>query len=451
MKERENVRESIPGYAMSGCWKLKQKAGLLLLAVPVMAWGQTPSPQASAQNYPGTSSSATKDVGSASSVDDSDVARKDLSRCHVYQVKSLPGSHLFASEFIETIATDPTGAANVEWGLTSDLSSKVPAQDRAMYISKSSDGGVTWTQAARIDSRYFDAGIGEGLRNGLGVVPGGTEFVITTQRGLFQVFPQSNASATVVKSIPGPRVPHARPKVTIPKEEGDPVRAGVVLITADGKRMLVGYGYFDLDPQLFSYHKDEEGSWIEDRVLPRLPSDMDLLSMQFDDSKNPHPGSLYVGTGDQAYRLNLRTMKWVRIRGVGPDSAIHGMTLVGGLHLAACWGIYNPAGADAVKRVTKARFLLHRAKDETGPNLRAYSIEVDPSNPEREIVTSITGVYSSKDGGKTWRRLNDLPEGEFRTAHFNPDGSVMISGIAGTFLANPFSNACSLHLRTRNH
>jgi hypothetical protein len=434
---------------MSGSQKLTQTIVSLLMVAPMIAWGQISLSQASTPNNPAPSAITSASVA-APYLDDSDAARKDLESCHIHQVKSLPGSHLFASEFIETIATDPDPTTGILWALTSDLSSEVPSQDRAMYISKSSDGGVNWSQVARIDSRYFDAGIGEGLRNGLGVVPGGHEFVITTQRGLFQVFPQSNDSATVVIPIPGPRVPHVRPKVSIPKEEGDPVRAGVVLITADGRRMLVGYGYFDLDPQLFSYHKDKDGLWIQDSPLPRLPTDTDLLSMQFDNSRKPHPSSLYVGTGDQAYRLNLHTMKWIRIRGVGPDSAIHGMTMVGGLHLAACWGIYNPAGGDVVKRVTHAKFLLHRAKDETGPNLRAYSIEVDPSNPNREVVTSITGVYSSKDGGKIWKRLSDLPEGEYRTAHFNPDGSVIVSGIAGTFLANPFSSACSLHLRTRN-
>jgi hypothetical protein len=143
-------------------------------------------------------------------------------------------------------------------------------------------------------------------------------------------------------------------------------------------------------------------------------------------------------------------MKWTLIDGVGPDSAIHGMSTVGGLHLAACWGVYNPSKEGAVTRVTNARFLLHRAKDEAGPNIRAYSIEVDPSKPNREIVTSITGVYTSRNSGKTWKRLNDLPEEEFRSAHFNSDGTVIVSGIAGTFLANPFSNACSPHLKTRD-
>ena len=99
--------------------------------------------------------------------------------------------------------------------------------------------------------------------------------------------------------------------------------------------------------------------------------------MQFDDPKKVDPGFLYVGTGDQVYLLNRRTMKWSRIEGVGADSAIHGMSVVGGLHLAACWGVYNPVGPGTVRRVTNAKFLLHRKTDEAGSNLRAYSIEVD--------------------------------------------------------------------------
>ncbi len=347
------------------------------------------------------------------------------------------------------MASDPKDP-NVVWGLTADLSDTVPAQNRAMYISKSTNGGETWAEVAQVDSKYFDADIAEGLRNGLAVSPGGTDLVITTQEGAFQVIPQSSSSAAVVKSIVGPRVPHPLPELSIPKEEGDPVRAGVVLMTADGKRMIVGYGYFDLNPQLFTYHRDDRGSWVKDGTLAHLPTDLDIFSMQFDNSKKRHPGSLYVGTGDQAYRLNLRTRKWTRVQGVGPDSAIHGMTTVGGLHLAACWGVYEPVSADTVERVTHARFLLHRIKDEVGPNIRAYGIEVDPARPNREVLTAITGVYTSRDSGKTWKRLNDLPEGEFHSAHFNADGTVIVSGFVGTFLANPFSNACSPHLKTRD-
>jgi hypothetical protein len=387
---------------------------------------------------------------------ENDKRKKDLDNCRSHEVKSLPGSHEFASDFIETIAIDPDPRArnrNVVWGLTADLSTDVPAEDRAMYISKSIDGGDTWTELARIDSKFFDAEIGEGLRNGLSVSPGGAEFVLTTQRGAFQIVPQPNASKPIVKPIVGPRVPpiQLRPRVSIPKVEGDPVRANIVEITPDGKSLIVGYGYFDLAPQIFSYHKGRNGSWIQDGEISPLPTDLDLLSIQLENSKSLRPTSLYLGTGDQAYRYDFRTKQWIRIDGVGDDSAIHSMTLVGGLHLAACWGVYNPAGKDAVERVTEARFLLHRAKDETGPEVRAYSIEVDPSRTNRIIITALTGVYTSSDSGKTWKRLNDLPEGEFRTAHFNRDGTVIISGVTGTFLANPFSNACSLHLRTRGN
>jgi hypothetical protein len=255
----------------------------------------------------------------------------------------------------------------------------------------------------------------------------------------------------MVRSIVGPRVVQPDLTVTIPKKVGDPVTANVVKITADGKHLLVGYGYFDLNPQIFTYRKGADGSWIKDGLLPPLPTQMDLLSIQFGDAKTAARSSLYVGTGDQAFRLKARAKEWTRIDGVGDDSAIQGISTVGGPHLAACWGVYNPISADAVERVTHASFLLHRDEDEAGPNIRAFTIEVDPSRPNREAVTSLTGVYTSNDYGEHWQRLNDLPDGEFRSVHFNADdGTVIVSGIEGTFLANPFSARCSVHLRTRD-
>jgi hypothetical protein len=439
--------EGVPVMALTHTCRaaIKWKNLFLLVAVLMMGWVQTLQSQTPAQVLAA--------VANSSSPDNNDGAVKnDLDNCRVHRVTSLPGSHQFASDFIEAIASDPdpgTRDSDLIWGLTADLSDAVPVQDRAMYISKSTDGGATWNQVARVDSRYFDAKIGEGLRNGFTVSPGGSYFVITTQRGAFQVFPQPNTSETLVKAIVGPRVPYSPPKVPIPKKGGDPVRANVVGMTADGNHLIVGYGYFDLDPKIFSYHKGNDGSWIEDGSIPPPPTEMDLLSMQFDDPKKSDPGFLYMGTGDQAYLLNLHSMKWSRVDGVGPDSAIHGMSVVEGLHLAACWGIYNPTGPGTVRRVINAKFLLHRTTDETGSNLRAYSIEVDPAAPNREVVTSLTGVYTSEDSGASWKRVNDLPEEEFRSSHFSADGTILVSGVAGTFLVNPFSVACRPHLKLR--
>jgi len=377
-------------------------------------------------------------------------ALDDLESCRVHRVTSLPGSHKYASDFIETIATDPaTDDSDVMWGLTADLSTDVPWHDRALYISKSSNGGETWTQVARMDSRYFDAEIGEGLRNGFLVAPGGSHFVITTQKGAFQVFPQVGTGNAVIRPIEGPRVPDTPPKLSVTKKPGEPIRANAVEMTRDGKRLFIGYGYFDLDPHIFSYHVERDGSWAQDKTIEGLPSEMDILSMQFDDRKRTDPGFLYVGTGDQAYILNMHTMGWARVDGVGPDSAIHGMSAVNGLHIAACWGVYNPVGPGMVRRNTTAHFLLHPTSDEAGPNLRAYGIEVDPQSPNREVVTSITGVYVSEDSGDTWRRLNDLPDGEYRTAHFDSDGTVLVSGMPGTFLVTPYSDACAPQLKRR--
>jgi hypothetical protein len=420
--------------------------GLLWLAALVMVWGWGALAQGSAA---GGSAGA---GGSAHLGEGDDGASEDLASCRVHRVAGLPGSHEFESDFIETIATDPDPAASdpdVMWGLTADLDTKVPYWLRAMYISKSENGGATWREIARVDSRYFDAEIGEGLRNGLIAAPGGRYFVITTQRGAFQVFPGANPSQSSVRAIEGPRVPEVPTELMVTKRPGDPIRANIVEMTADGERMFIGYGYFDHEPQLFSYRKGGDGSWVEDEPIPHLPTEMDLLSTQFDDPTNTDPTFMYVGTGDQVYLFNLHTGVWTRVAGVGPDSAIHGMSVVGGLHLAACWGVYNPSGPGIVRRAINARFLLHRSSDEVGPNLRAYSIEVDALRWNREVVTSISGVYVSEDSGESWRRLNDLPDGEYRSAHFDSDGSILVSGMPGTFLVNPFSDACVPHLKKR--
>ena len=163
-------------------------------------------------------------------------AKTDLDACRSHEVRSLPGSHQFASDFIETMINTIAGDPNdppATWGITADLSDSVPAADRALYISKSTDGGETWTQMARVDSRYFDADIAEGLRNGLAVSPGGTDFVITTQEGAFQILPQSGTSDAVVKPIPGPRVPHPAPHAQPSEERG---RSGKSKCRRDDRR-----------------------------------------------------------------------------------------------------------------------------------------------------------------------------------------------------------------------
>lgn len=391
-------------------------------------------------------------------------AQQDLSACRADRVTGLPGTHEFAADFIETIATDPNPTAadaNTIWAVTADLAETVPYAKRALYISKSTDDGATWTPIARIAHKYFDAKIGEGLRNGLAVAPGGRDLVLTTQEGAFQVFPRIGTLDATMRPIWGPRVPAIRPNIVIPKSTGQPVRANVVQITADGKRMIIGFGYFDENPQLFSYRRrsghdvrdsenDLRNSWTEDGPLPHLPNDLDIFSMQFDNPANAHPRAVYVGTGDQAYRLDLRTLRWTEISGVGEDSAIHAMTTTAGLHLAACWGVYEPVSPISVARVTHASFLLHPKKDQVGAKIRAYDIAVDRIRPNREALAAITGVYVSRDTGKTWRRLNQLPEGEFHMAHFNPDGSILVSGMVGTFLVNPFSAACAPRLKMRH-
>ncbi len=397
---------------------------LLWIALSAIAWAQPPQPEA----------------GNEAS-------------CGLHRVTTLPGSHRFAADYIETLAADPN-SPNTLYALNADLSSDVPPQNRAVYLSRSTDGGAQWTELARIDSRYFDASLGEGIRNGLAVSPGAHSFVLTTQRGAFELLPQPTSHEPILRPIPGPVVPVTPPRIPIAKHSGDPVRAGAAVLTADGQHLFLGFGYFDLDPKLFLYRRadpnDSASPWIEDRQLTGLPTDLDILSMQFDDPANPAPAYLYVGTGDQVYLFHLRAHRWSLVEGVGPDSAIHGMSVTGGLHLAACWGVYNPTGPGTVRRVTNPSFLIHRSSDEAGNNVRAYSVDVDPAHLNREVISALTGVYVSSDRGEIWSRLNELPDEEFRTAHINPDGSVLVSGIAGTFLTHPFSEACFPQLIPRN-
>ena len=87
---------------------------------------------------------------------ESERAQGDLDSCRVVKVTTLPGSHEFAGDFIETIANDPAPNASdpdVVWGLTTDLSEAIPARERLMYISKSTDGGATWSEVAHYDTK----------------------------------------------------------------------------------------------------------------------------------------------------------------------------------------------------------------------------------------------------------------------------------------------------------
>ena len=145
-------------------------------------------------------------------------------------------------------------------------------------------------------------------------------------------------------------------------------------------------------------------------------------------------------------------IRWTRIHGVGEDSAVQGISTVGGPHLAACWGVYNPTGADTVQRVTHANFLSHRNEERRVPTFRAFGTGVDPSRPNREVSDLSHGRVHQQGPWAHWKRLNDVPNGEFRFAHFNSeDGTVIGSGIEGTFLANPFSKRCSAHLKLAIH
>src|SRR5215472_7944504 len=126
------------------CAAASRVIACLVVILPVTAAGQTARKVPPVRIAPTTSAQPVKGDSAASDEPES---------CRVHQVTAFPGSHQFATDFIETIATDPDAddSAEVIWGVTADLSINVPAQQQAMYISKSIDGGATWTSVAHLD------------------------------------------------------------------------------------------------------------------------------------------------------------------------------------------------------------------------------------------------------------------------------------------------------------
>jgi len=121
---------------------------LVILSVP--AAGQTSRRSTPALDSSTSAVLPAKNDGSTSDEPES---------CRVRRVTAFPGSHLFATDFIETIATDPESDADdtrAMWGLTADLSEGVPPQQQAMYISKSIAGVAEFAPFGKITEEHFD-------------------------------------------------------------------------------------------------------------------------------------------------------------------------------------------------------------------------------------------------------------------------------------------------------
>jgi len=389
-------------------------------------------------------------------------AQKEIDSCHLHHVTNLSGSHKYGADFIESISVDPT-TKNL-YALTSDISHAV-GSEKAMYISKSIDGGKTWVPVAHINSDYFQAELGEGLENHLSVNNG--DIVFTTRRGAFEISDPPKVDTThsnrsgvpdaVVSEIQGgptfDKDPGSGSGLAQLKKKGDSYFAGDVKINGD--HMVVSYHYFLGYPSEIVTYTKKDGVWVKDKEL-KIKNGKEVLSLLYNNPQDPN--SIFVGTADQAFHLDLTKTNtkrgpWTPVNGVRPDAAIHSMATNGKeVCLATCGNLYSSAN-DPNTMVP-----IHSQK--FAPVNRAYSVDINSKN--EMVMTSSKGVFASKDGGAHWVQLgidkddatNSLPSTEtdssgrsvpteYRTAHINDDGSVIVSGTGGTYLLPTFTDKCS--------
>jgi hypothetical protein len=198
--------------------------------------------------------------------------------------------------------------------------------------------------------------------------------------------------------------------------------------------MAVSYGYFNQDPKVVTYHRSGS-SWEADSINDSNgPSKDMVLSLAYDKD-----GSLYCGTAQEAYHYPANSRDPTKLDGVLNDSAVQGMAVTDeGVYLASCRGLYHPTKAANTVRI--------------GSEGRMYDIAVN-AKTGRMVKVGAKGVYTSSDNGKTWMQNHDVPSqvktaggtypAEYRSIHMNDDGTVVVSGNAGTFIINPFAKACS--------
>ena len=87
-------------------------------------------------------------------------------------------------------------------------------------------------------------------------------------------------------------------------------------------------------------------------------------------STRKNPGSVYIGTGDQAYHYDPTKQKWSQIKNIGPDSTISSINTEGGLHMTSCWGVPSKAkdaGPTDLEKTSSPQFVWkNTAKNSSG-------------------------------------------------------------------------------------
>jgi len=158
-----------------------------------------------------------------------------------------------------------------------------------------------------------------------------------------------------------PRVPATDPMGDHPKDKSirsPRVRSDNTQWKSDGASVMV---YFDMEHKSFTYHKGRAAHGSKMDPCLRFPTEMESFDAIGQDEIPVQVPTMW--TRDQDFHVHpqpkkmMRLMGWVMIR--APPALGSGNQHGGGwLHLAACWGVYNPLSGCV--RSDHAPFLLPR-------------------------------------------------------------------------------------------
>lgn len=331
-------------------------------------------------------------------------------------------------------------------------------------ILKSTDGGKHWSEVSALGKEY---GFAE-LYVHIAVSPGGKDIFFNSENNLAwnkgKVFHSSDGGKTFTSL------------------DNYDAASPTVQFSPDGKTLMVALiptGSQVKDPSFqdtVQYVKSGD-SWV--RSSPQLPSlagfienkrqtDPRCTSEDGDNCPYAHPDIqslaydprdpqvVYAGTGNHVYRYTPDQGWEVLSNGVYNDTTVYNVQIVpktNQIVFSGCNGVYRTtasARSESVRfsKYTSPNFIIQGQGTVSTPNYqRAYGVAVNPDHPEQIVSVTASGIYVSRDSGKTWNRevggeLQDRDAKgfteDFRTVKWLPDGSVLVSGDdAGTYNFTP--------------
>jgi hypothetical protein len=337
----------------------------------------------------------------------------------------------------------------------------VSQTDSTINLYNSVDDGNSW----QLVNRFINMAKNPSRTLRMTVSEGAQDIIIGTDRGAFVSSDQGASFSQIGKSG---------------------TQAVDVKLSEKGDRLIVGYRLTQgSDVEIF---EKKNGVWSPSAQQPTgldeysakgaqaekdsghharfYANGVNLYSVQFDPN---HPDVIYAGAGNQLYRWDSAGGWALLGKNVHDDSTVYNIDIdktTGRLLMSTCNGVYQADSNQSdptFTRIGNGTFLWRQGKggdggragydptagvDHASPKnaLRALDVSVDPFDPTKIAATADTGIYTSNDSGKTWKRLeggdwSEVPDhaatDDIRTAAWTQDGSVVFSSNDTTYRATP--------------